>query len=538
MPHFSLKGTKNRDSISSGSSPNTSTSPSNFSNNNTTQRNRTDSEIKLSPETVEKIEKIGEGAFGEVWKGYNKLTGETVAIKIIDLEEATDEIEDIQKEVHVQMSTNSPYVVKVYGAFINGSYLWIVMDLLLCSIQDIMEILTKQHQSNEPIGLDEKHIAVIMKETLKGLDYLHTENKIHRDIKSANILISKDCQIKIGDFGVSGQLTSTLGNRKRYTFVGTPYYMAPEVIVRQGYTEKADIWSLGITAYEMFKGSPPLSNLKPFQALLKIPRENPPRLEDPRASKQFKEFIEACLEKEPSLRPSAKDLLKHKFIKGAKKNTILTELVEVKLNYVKPTQEEEKTKGQYSSEDSDDSDEDSDDSDDSDDDEEGGATVVNRGNNMAWDFGTVRESKKTNEPQMQKVGVNSNKSSNNNNNGNKFKFDFNDSDDDSDDDSDEESDDEKPPTKPVSTTSSSFASNNSSISSTGSTKSTEQIYSEILCETLYDMSQDDLAERFQLAEASHKGLCKSLIEAVVQRISTKVDEGVITNDKLKNLLNK
>lgn len=96
------------------------------------------------------------------------------------------------------MSANSPYVVKVYGAFINGSFLWIVMDLLLCSIQDIMEILTKQRGASETVGIEEKHIAVIMRETLKGLDYLHSENKIHRDIKSANILISKDCQIKIG----------------------------------------------------------------------------------------------------------------------------------------------------------------------------------------------------------------------------------------------------------------------------------------------------------------------------------------------------
>jgi len=131
------------------------------------------------------------------------LNGETIAIKIIDLEEANDEIEDIQKEVHVQMSTNSPFVVKVYGAFINGSFLWIIMDLLLCSIHDVMEIMTKQRGADETVGLDEKHIAVIMRETLKGLDYLHSENKIHRDIKSANILISKDCQVKIG-----GELTS------------------------------------------------------------------------------------------------------------------------------------------------------------------------------------------------------------------------------------------------------------------------------------------------------------------------------------------
>ncbi|KAG5114184.1 hypothetical protein JHK82_037453 [Glycine max] len=165
---------------------------------------------------------------------------------------------------------------------------------------------TKQIQSGPP--LDEMSIACILRDLLHAVDYLHSEGKIHRDIKAANILLSENGDVKVADFGVSAQLTRTISRRK--TFVGTPFWMAPEVIQNtDGYNEKADIWSLGITAIEMAKGEPPLADLHPMRVLFIIPRENPPQ------------------------RPSAKELLKDRFIRNARKSSKLSERIRERPKY-------------------------------------------------------------------------------------------------------------------------------------------------------------------------------------------------------------
>ncbi|KAJ9110768.1 hypothetical protein QFC20_002809 [Naganishia adeliensis] len=246
--------------------------------------------------------RIGKGSFGEVFKGYDRRTSKPVAIKIIDLEAAEDEIEDIQLEMQILSQMESEYVTRYHGCYLKGERLWIIMEY--CSGGSCADLITLPFSRGS---------------FLKGLEYLHSENKLHRDIK-----------VKLADFGVSGQLSATM--TKKNTFVGTPYWMSPEVIKQSGYSYSADIWSLGITLLEMAKGEPPYSDLHPMKVLFLIPRNPPPTLDD-RFSKPFREFVPLCLQRDPRARPSASELLKHRFVRNAKRPQYLTELIERHENF-------------------------------------------------------------------------------------------------------------------------------------------------------------------------------------------------------------
>ncbi|KAI1735067.1 kinase-like domain-containing protein [Xylaria scruposa] len=269
------------------------------------------------------LEELGRGSFGVVYKGIEKATGEVVAIKHIDLESTDDDIQDIQAEISVLSTCASSYVTQYKASFLRGSKLWIVMEYL--GGGSCLDLLKP-----EPCSFSEPLIAIICRELLRGLEYLHAEGKIHRDIKAANVLLSESGKVKLADFGVAAQLTNIKSQRN--TFVGTPFWMAPEVIQQAGYDFKADIWSLGITALEMANGEPPHANLHPMKALFHIPKNLPPRLEG-NFSKDFKDFITQCLSKNPERRPSAKELLRHRFIKSSGKIEALQELIERRRTY-------------------------------------------------------------------------------------------------------------------------------------------------------------------------------------------------------------
>lgn len=249
--------------------------------------------------------KLGTGSFGTVWKAIEKESSKVIAIKQIDLESSNEDIAEIQKEIALLSECNSRYITAYYESFIMGFRLWIVMEYMAGG--SALDIMTKG------FTFSELQAAVVCCQVLEGLHYLHLQGKLHRDIKAANILLASTGQVKLADFGVAGQLSSNMS--RRHTFVGTPFWMAPEVIKQAGYDCKADIWSLGITLIELLKGEPPLSEFHPMRAIFLIPKSPAPVL-DGNFSSDCKDFVWQCLQKDPQVRPDAKILLCHNFLKG------------------------------------------------------------------------------------------------------------------------------------------------------------------------------------------------------------------------------
>eukprot|EP00123_Amoebidium_parasiticum_P014960 comp22719_c4_seq3/m.35317 comp22719_c4_seq3/g.35317 ORF comp22719_c4_seq3/g.35317 comp22719_c4_seq3/m.35317 type:complete len:507 (-) comp22719_c4_seq3:655-2175(-) len=262
-------------------------------------------------------EKLGEGAYGSVYKAVHSGSNQLVAIKQVAVD---NDLQGILREISVMQQLADPHIVKYYGSYFYNDTLWIVMEYMGAgSVGDLMRLRKKV--------LSEEQIAVVLKDTLCGLDYLHTHRKIHRDIKACNILLNSAGQAKLADFGVAGQISDEMA--KRNTVIGTPFWMAPEVIQEIGHDHRADIWSLGITAIEMAEGKPPHADVHPMRAIFMIPMKPPPTLA--RASKfsaAFNDFIAQCTRKDPEERPSAHDLLEHPFIKGAKSRSVLEECIE------------------------------------------------------------------------------------------------------------------------------------------------------------------------------------------------------------------
>ncbi|XP_049299294.1 serine/threonine-protein kinase mig-15 isoform X11 [Anopheles funestus] len=265
----------------------------------------------------ELIEVVGNGTYGQVYKGRHTKTGQLAAIKVMDVTE--EEEEEIKLEINVlKKYSNHRNIATYYGAFIKKTpagkddQLWLVMEY--CGAGSVTDLV----KSTKGQSLKEEWIAYICREILRGLSYLHTNKVIHRDIKGQNVLLTDNAEVKLVDFGVSAQLDKTIGRRN--TFIGTPYWMAPEVIACDEnrdatYDNRSDLWSLGITALEMAESQPPLCDLHPMRALFLIPRNPPPRMKSKKWSKKFHSFIDTVLVKDYHQRPYTEQLLKHPFIK-------------------------------------------------------------------------------------------------------------------------------------------------------------------------------------------------------------------------------
>nr|CAB3267141.1 TRAF2 and NCK-interacting protein kinase-like [Phallusia mammillata] len=265
----------------------------------------------------ELVEVVGNGTYGQVYKGRHVKTGQLAAIKVMDVTE--EEEEEIKLEINMlKKYSEHRNIATYYGAFVkktlpgHDDQLWLVMEF--CGAGSVTD-LVKATKGNT---LKEEWIAYICREILKGLQHLHKHKVIHRDIKGQNVLLTENAEVKLVDFGVSAQLDKTIGRRN--TFIGTPYWMAPEVIACEQnasatYDYRSDIWSLGITAVEMAEGSPPLCDMHPMRALFLIPRNAPPRLRERKWTNRFQSFVDQTLVKNYHERPNTDSLLRHPFIK-------------------------------------------------------------------------------------------------------------------------------------------------------------------------------------------------------------------------------
>lgn len=254
--------------------------------------------------------KLGSGAAGDVDLALDTKTNTKIAIKRMAWSKQPRK-ELIVSEIHVMKNCRFRSIVNFLDCYLRPNELWIVMEYM--NGGQLTQIV-------EQTVLDEGQMAAVTKECLEALEFLHSKNIIHRDVKSDNVLVGFDGSVKLTDFGFCAQLTNT--ESLRTTMVGTPYWMSPEVIKKLKYDRKVDVWSLGIMMIEMIDGSPPYINEQPFRAMCKIAmQEEPPTItpeSQARVSTDVMNFLQRCLTIDPQKRADTSELIQHAFLKRAK----------------------------------------------------------------------------------------------------------------------------------------------------------------------------------------------------------------------------
>ncbi|KAL1931273.1 hypothetical protein VTP01DRAFT_10410 [Rhizomucor pusillus] len=297
-------------SYSSSSSTSSSTSSTTADNNAETNSNF----MEIKPEDLETIKQLGEGSAGTVTKVLHKPTNLIMAKKVI----ATDPNPKIQRqilrELSFQKTCKSPYIVSFYGAFLEDGDTMVTLCMEYCEAGSLEDIYKRARDMGGVIG--EPVLERIAESVCKGLVYLHSQRVIHRDIKPSNILVTRKGEIKLCDFGVSGELINSIAK----TFTGTKYYMAPERIQGAPYAVQSDIWSLGLTLIEVSQNRPALpppgqSQLSVIDLLYLIVRQPVPVIQGDHISKECRNFVAVCLIKDPKDRPGPARMLEHPFIK-------------------------------------------------------------------------------------------------------------------------------------------------------------------------------------------------------------------------------
>jgi len=257
-------------------------------------------------------------AQGPSFKAWNRHDQHLASIELLKEDLPADRA-FLETELADLEQCHSPFIVSYKGTYRKQGYLWIVTEYCAGgALNDFMKICD--------VVLDEEQIACVMKMALQGLDCLHSLGVIHRDIKGGSIFITQSGDCKLSNVGLSAELTALMP--KRHTMIGSPYWMAPEVLQEGSYDCKVDIWSLGITAIELGNGKPPLADIHPMRALFAIPNNPPPTMPDSsKWSHDFNDFLRVCLMKDHAVRPTARELLAHPFIHNVKSNSVLTKLM-------------------------------------------------------------------------------------------------------------------------------------------------------------------------------------------------------------------
>jgi serine/threonine-protein kinase OSR1/STK39 len=318
----------------------------------TSGEQKTFDEWPTTLESYELKEKIGRGAFATVYRAVCTVAPESqriVAMKVMDLQKITGKLEDVRSEVVTMKKNVHPNVLSCLACFDHGKSLYLVMPYM--DRGSALHVMSQMKSSAaRAAGLSESWVKYILCEVLKGIQYLHDQKLIHRDIKAGNILLNSNGEVKIADFGVSTFMQEKGQDRDHATFVGTVCWMAPEVMEQMnGYAYPADVWSIGITALELVKGYAPYATHAPMKVLLMTLQQPPPSLEtyeDEKTGHQtvsgtewasksshFKKFVKSCLKRDPNERATVAQLSAMKFVNYSKlanlnnaKATFATEL--------------------------------------------------------------------------------------------------------------------------------------------------------------------------------------------------------------------